>query len=193
MQKRFSFVIVALALLLTTGKVNAQVKVGYISLQELIVAMPEFKKANEDMADYQKAIQQQANEYQEAYQRLDSIFVADSAKWSSAQKQVKRKQLNEAYLKSVNFTNQEGPQMIQRREQELLAPIQEKAVTTTQAVAKENGYSYILSKEQLIAFPPGDDVLPLVAKKLNISLTKPAAPAGTTPATTAPKPAGSKP
>lgn len=186
MQKRFSFVMVALALLLATGNVSAQVKVGYISLQELIVAMPEFKKANEDMADYQKALQQQANEYQEAYQRLDSIFAVDSVKWSTAQRQVKRRQLNEAYLKSVNFTNQEAPQMMQRREQELLAPIQEKAVQTTQAVAKENGYTYILSKEQLIAFPPSDDVLPLVAKKLNITLgkpatTTPAAPAGTKP------------
>jgi outer membrane protein len=187
MQKRFSLVIVALSLLLTTSKVSAQTKVGYISLQELIVAMPEFKKANEDMADYQKALQQQANEYQESYQRLDSIFVADSAKWTSAQKQVKRRQLNESYLKSVNFSQQEAPQMMQKREQDLLAPIQQKAVQTTQAVAKENGYTYILSKEQLIAFPPGDDVLPLVAKKLNITIGAPP-PAGTAPPKTNTKP-----
>ena len=185
MQKRFSLVIVALSLLLTAGKVNAQTKVGYISLQELIVAMPEFKKANEDMSDYQKALQQQANEYQEAYQRLDSIFVTDSVKWTSAQKQVKRRQLNEAYLKSVNYSQQEAPQLVQKREQELLGPIQQKAVLTTQAVAKENGYTYILSKEQLIAFPPGDDVLPLVAKKLNLTLGAPA-PAATTPPKTKP-------
>lgn len=181
--------IVAVGLLLSAGKVNAQGKIGYISLQELIVAMPEFKKANEDMADYQKALQQQANEYQESYERLDSIFAADSTKWTSAQKQVKRRQLNEAYLKAVNFSQQEAPKMLQAREQELLAPIQQKAVTTTQTVAKENGITYVLSKEQLISFPQGDDILPLVAKKLNITLTKPdaAAPAATKPVTTAPK------
>lgn len=183
MQKRFSLVIVACSLLLTAGRVNAQNKIGYISLQELIVAMPEFKKANDDMADYQKALQQQANEYQEAYERLDSIYAADSTKWTVAQKQVKRRQLNEAYLKAVNFSQQEAPKMIQQREQELLGPIQQKAVQTTQAVAKENGISYVLSKEQLIAFPPGDDILPLVAKKLNLTLPKPDAPATTTPKT----------
>lgn len=188
MQKSVSLVIVALGLLLSAGKVNAQGKIGYISLQELIVAMPEFKKANDDMADYQKALQQQANEYQESYERLDSIFAADSTKWTTAQKQVKRRQLNEAYLKAVNFSQQEAPKMLQSREQELLAPIQQKAVTTTQAVAKENGITYVLSKEQLISFPPGDDILPLVAKKLNITLTKPdAAAPPAKPATTAPK------
>lgn len=189
MQKRFFLVIVVLALLFSADKVSAQNKIGYISLQELIVAMPEFKKANEDMTDYQKAIQQQANEYQEAYERLDSMFVADSIKWTSAQKQVKRRQLNEAYLKAANFSQQEAPKMIQQREQELLGPIQQKAVQTTQAVGKENGFTYILSKEQLISFPPGDDLLPLVAKKLNLTLSKPDAPA---PAGTTPPKTGSK-
>ena len=175
MQKHFSLVIVAVSLLLTTSnKVNGQTKIGYISLQELIVAMPEFKKANEDMAEYQKALQEQANEYQEAYARLDSIFVADSMKMSPAIKQVKRKQLNETYLKAANFS-QEAQQLIQKREQELLAPIQQKAVQTTQAVAKENGFTYILTKEQLIAFPPGDDIMPLVAKKLNLTIGAPPA------------------
>jgi outer membrane protein len=183
MQKRFSLVIIVLVLVLSAGKVSAQNnKIGYISLQELIVAMPEFKKANADMADYQKALQEQANEYQEAYERQDSIFIADSVKWTSAQKQVKRRQLNEAYLKAANFSQQEAPKMLQQREQELLAPIQQKAVQTAQAVGKENGFTYILSKEQLISFPPGDDILPLVAKKLNITLGKPdAATPGTTP------------
>jgi outer membrane protein len=65
--------------------------------------------------------------------------------------------------------------MMNQHEQELLAPIQDKAVSTSQAVAKENGYAYILPKEQLIAFPAADDILPLVFKKLNISKDAPAA------------------
>lgn len=189
MQKRFLCVILALAMVFTVGKVQAQGKIGYISLQELIVAMPEFKKANADMAEYQQALQGQANEYQEQYERLDSTFAADSIKWTAAQKQIKRRQLNEAYLKAVNFSQTEAPKMMQQKENELLAPIQQKAVTTTQAVAKENGITYVLSKDQLISFPPADDMLPLVAKKLNITLTKPeATPPATAPKTTTPAP-----
>ncbi len=43
-------------------------------------------------------------------------------------------------------------------------------MTTLNTVAKENGYSYVYSKEALLVAPPGDDLLPLVAKKLNIKL-----------------------
>ena len=35
-------------------------------------------------------------------------------------------------------------------------------------VAKENGYSYIIDASALIVSPPGDDILPLVKKKLGI-------------------------
>ena len=183
---RISIFALAVVLLLSSGKAQSQVKIGYISLQELIVAMPEYKKANVDMADYQKALQDQSQEYQQEVARLDSVFKADSSKWTPAVKQVKRRQINEAYLKAANF-GQEAERMMQQKEQELLAPIQQKAVQTTQAVAKENGYTYILSKEQLISFPVADDVLSLVAKKLNITIGAP--PATTPPAT---KPAGGK-
>jgi len=181
MKRLFSCLLVMMALMMVGTHSQAQAKIGYISLQELIVAMPEYKKANTDMAEHQKALQQQANDYQTEFQRKDSLYSADSTKWTPAMREVKRKELNEIYVKIVNF-NQQAQQSIQQKEQELLAPIQQKAVQTTQAVAKENGYAYILSKEQLIAFPAADDVLPLVAKKLglNLSAAPPAgAPAGT--------------
>lgn len=88
------------------------------------------------------------------------------------------KEINELYMKWMNF-NQEAQQLMEKKQEDLLAPVQAKAIQTAQTVGKENGYAYILSKETLIGFPPGDDLLPLVAKKLNITLTtKPAPTAG---------------
>lgn len=143
--------------------------------------MPEYKTAANDLQDFQKALEQQSNDYQAEFFRKDSTFKVDSVKWSQSMKDIKRKELNELYIKWTNFMQQEAQQLYNKREQELLAPIQQKAVQTSQAVAKENGYAYILPKEQLISFPAADDILPLVFKKLNI-----------TPAATgaAPKPAG---
>jgi len=37
-----------------------------------------------------------------------------------------------------------------------------------QAVAKENGYTYVLTKEALLVSPPAEDILPLVKKKLGL-------------------------
>ena len=179
MKRQFVVVFMLLGLLIAASPLYAQSKIGFISLQELIPAMPEYKKAAVDLEDYQKALVQQGSDYQTEFMRKDSIYKADSTKWSVAMREVKRKELNELYMKWMNF-NQEAQQLLGKREQELLAPIQQKAVQTTQTVAKENGYGYILSKETLISFPPGDDILPLVAKKLNITLEKPA-PAGAAP------------
>jgi outer membrane protein len=171
MKRQFVAVIFifTIGLLANALQANAQNKIGYISLQELISAMPEYKKAQADMQEYQKALVQQGTEYQQTFVDKQKSFVGDSIKMTAAVKEVKRKELNELYIKWTNFVNQEAQQMMNQHEQELLAPIQEKAVQTSQAVAKENGYAYILPKEQLIAFPSADDILPLVFKKLNIT------------------------
>lgn len=175
---------VAIVLIFTIGllanamQADAQNKIGYISLQELVAAMPEYKKAQGDMQEYQKALVQQGNDYQQAFLDKQKLYVTDSIHMTAPVKEVKRKELNDLYVKWTNFVNQEAQQMMNQHEQELLAPIQDKAVQTSQAVAKENGYAYILPKEQLIAFPSADDILPLVFKKLNIAPpAKDAAPA----------------
>lgn len=190
MKRQFVAVILifTVGLLANAFQANAQNKIGYISLQDLIAAMPEYKKAAADMEEYKKALVQQGNDYQQDFIIKQKVATSkDTLTWTAAQKEVKRKELNDLYLKWTNFVNQEAQQMMNQHEQELLAPIQEKAVTTSQAVAKENGYAYILPKEQLIAFPAADDILPLVFKKLNIApAAKDAAPA---PAT-APKDGG---
>lgn len=155
--------------MMATSTANAQNKIGFISLQELIPAMPEYKKAVADLDEYQKALVDQGNDYQQEFIRKDSIYKTDSTKWSQAMREVKRKELNELYMKWMNF-NQEAEQLYQRKQQELIAPIQQKAVSTTQTVAKENGYSYVISKETLISFPSADDLLPLVSKKMNIKI-----------------------
>lgn len=169
MKNLFTAMLFVLGLLMVAGQVSAQTKFGYISLQELITAMPEYKKAEADMGDYRKALGQQGDEYQRELARKDSIFSADSTKWTAIQKDLKRKEFNELYLKVMNF-NQQAQNMVNQKEEELLEPIQQKAIQTTQAVAKENGYTYVFPKEQLIAYPAGDDLLPLVAKKLNVTI-----------------------
>lgn len=171
---------------LSTQSVVAQSKIGYISLQELVNIMPDYKKAQADLADYQRALSLQAEEYQKELYLKDSIYKVMSPTWTQAMLEVKKKELDDLYNKVTKF-NQEANQLLQQKEQTLLMPIQQKAVQTTQAVAKENGYTYVLSKEQLISFPPGDDLLQLVAKKLNLN-AGPAKPAGNS--TGAPKTGG---
>ncbi len=59
-------------------------------------------------------------------------------------------------------------QQLEARQQELLTPLQKKTLDVIQLVAKENGYTYVFNREALLVVPTGDDLMPLIKKKLSL-------------------------
>ena len=168
--------VVAMSFIGFSNKAIAQNKIGYISTEELIAAMPEAEKASAELQDYQTSLQQQGEEYVKELNEKDSIFVRDSSKLSPAAKDLRRNDLIQLYQK-VQGWNQNMQQLLQEKQQALLGPIKSKALETIKAVAKESGYAYVLDAATIIVSPPADDILPLVKKKLGLKDT-PAAGAG---------------
>ncbi len=168
MKKIVAIVLVATTLTLAGNKLQAQTKLGYVSLSELITSMPEYKKADSSMQDYQQALNQNFEDMKREFNEKDSLLSSkDTAKYTRAQLEIKRKQLGELYLKLQGYQQQAG-QLYQQKQQDLMAPIQKKAADYVQTVAKENGYTYVFLKDALIVTPPADDLLPLVKKKLSL-------------------------
>jgi outer membrane protein len=166
MKKIVAIVLVATTLTLAGNKLQAQTKFGYISLSEMITGMPEYKKADSSMQDYQSALNQNFEDMKREFNEKDSLLSSkDTAKYTRAQLEIKRKQLGELYLKLQGYQQQAG-QLYQQRQQDLMAPIQKKASDIVQTIAKENGYTYVFLKDALLVSPPADDLLPLVKKKL---------------------------
>lgn len=167
MKKLVTLFLVAAGLVAST-QVSAQTKIGYISVQELVIAMPEFKKADTALAEYQNALNQQYAEMVEDFNMRDSLLSSkDTQKYTKAQIEVKRRDLGQLYVKLQGW-NQQAQQLYNAKEQEQLQPVYDKARKAIQDVAKENGFTYVFSKEQLIVSPPGDDMMALVKRKLNL-------------------------
>ena len=166
MKKLFAVVVLVVSILGLTNTAFSQ-KIGYINTEELIGAMPEAATATTQLQDYQTALQQQYTDLNSELQEKDSLFIKDSAKLSSATKELRRSALIELYQKLQGF-QQATQQKLQEKQQELLTPIRNKALETIKAVGKENAYTYVLDQNAVIVGPPGDDILPLVKKKLNI-------------------------
>ena len=59
---------------------------------------------------------------------------------------------------------------VQNKQSQLLAPVMRKIQDAIQAVAKEKGYTYVVSREAIIIAPDADNMLQAVAKKLNITV-----------------------
>jgi len=178
--------IVAAVMALGIFNASAQnTKIGYISLDELIGVMPEAEKADGELKEYQASLAQQGQDMMKELGDKDSLFVRDSAKLSPSMREIKRNELISLYQK-VQGWNQQAQDMYQQKLQEKVAPLRDKAMQTVKAVAKENGYTYVLDANSVMVGPPGDDLIELVKKKLGIKDT-PAAPAQQKPAGTTPK------
>lgn len=166
--------IVAGMLVFVSFTVSAQQKVGYINLDELIGSMPEADKADKELKEYQASLAQQGQDMMADLTARDSAFVKDSVKLSNSMKEIKRNELIGLYQKVQNW-NQQAQDMYQAKAQQLVAPIHQKALETVKSVAKESGYAYVLEASAVIVGPPGEDLLPLVKKKLGIKDTPAAA------------------
>jgi outer membrane protein len=169
MKKILAAAFITVTALVTSSQVNAQTKIGYISTQELVSIMPETAKADSNLQQYRGALIQNAQDKQSTLEAAIEKFNKDSTTMSGSVKDVKRSELQKM-LQDLQSEDQRIQQQLQQRQQELIAPINKKAFDAIQAVAKENGYSYVIEKDALLVAPPGDDIIPLVAKKLNVKL-----------------------
>jgi outer membrane protein len=183
MKKFFTGMLFALGLMVA-GEVNAQTKIGYISSQEVVSIMPETRKADSLLTDFRNALVQNATDKQNAFYAAIDKFNKDSATLSEAVKVVKKTELTKLG-QELGGEEERIQQQLQQKQQELIQPINKKAFDAIQAVAKENAYVFVFEKEALLVAPPAEDILPLVAKKLQIKLppagaAQPGAPRPTT-------------
>jgi outer membrane protein len=92
-----------------------------------------------------------------------------SAGLSDLIKQTKEKELQDLQSRIDAFQTKAQTDL-QSKQQELLAPVIDKAKKAVKEVAKENKYTYILNsiEEIMLYSEPADDIMPIVKKKLNI-------------------------
>jgi len=146
----------------------AQGKTACISINEVIEAMPESKKADSTLALFKTELEQRYEAYQSEYKEQATLLLSkDTAKFTAQQMNLKRQSLAELLGKIQGFDQEAGALFNQRRSS-LLVPIQKKAEDAIAQVSKENGYAFVFEKESLHVYPPSADILPLVKKKLGL-------------------------
>jgi outer membrane protein len=174
--KKFLTVFAVATGFLLSGSANAQTKIGYISVDNMVGIMPETAKIDTLMERYQAdSITPQYAQIVSLYQYKDSVY-RDSLKTPPAV----RKQI-EQELPSLIYQIQNWQEIVKqemdRKQNELLAPIYRKVGDAIRLVAKEKGYTHVFTKEAFLVAPDGDDMIGAVAAKLKVALPK-ANPAG---------------
>ena len=173
MKKFFTaFVLSAGLLLAGSSNVNAQIKIGYIRIDDMVAIMPETQKIDSLLERFQAdSINPKYATIVSLYQYKDSVY-RDSLKTPPAV----RKQIEEE-LPSLIYQIQNWQQLVNQalesKQNEYLAPIYRKVYDAVKLVAKEKGYTHVMTKEALMVAPDADDMIGLVAAKLKVPLPKP--------------------
>jgi outer membrane protein len=146
---------------------NAQ-KIAHISLDSLVTLMPETKTAKgvaeTYLKDLEKTVASMENELQTKYEG----YLKEEANMSDLVKKTKQEELQSLQRRIEDFKMQ-AQQDYQKKYGELTAPIMEKAKKAIEAVAKENGYKYVLdtSVGNVLYSEPSEDILMAVKKKMD--------------------------
>ncbi|MDE5709408.1 MAG: OmpH family outer membrane protein [Alistipes sp.] len=161
----------AVALTLSASSLFAQ-KFGRINSQEILLSMPETKEMETNMQAFYKDLQDNLETITVEFNQKYLDFQKNFDSYSDAVRQLKQKELQELQSRREEF-EQIAQQEYQKKQQELLTPIIDKAKNAIDKIAKENGYLAVFETGSLAAYDAEalTDLAPQVRKELGITET----------------------
>jgi outer membrane protein len=160
--------------LLSAKAQTASIKIGYTNTDYVLSLMPEAKEISAEITSYQKQLETQL---QSKYQEFQDKYSDYQQKASSGQMipevmKDKETELN-ALQQSIQKFQKDADESIQKKQAELLQPAYDKIQNAINAVAKDNGYTYVFSSDAgtypvLLYVRDQDNITDLILLKLGI-------------------------
>jgi outer membrane protein len=165
MKKAF-FVVVAMFMAYSA---SAQQKFGHVDSDELLEMMPEKVEAEKQMEAFAKEFQGALESMAKEYESKVADYQAKEKDMTNLVKQSKVKEITDLERRIQEFQSQAQGE-IQKKEQELLAPIIEKARKAIDAVATEKGYTYVFDNSSgvLLFAKDSENIMAEVKAKLGL-------------------------
>lgn len=176
MFKKIAF---ALLSLLPFNMIAQEVKLGHVNTQEILVAMPERATIEKKLSDLQSEMEKELLKMREEYTKKIKEYQEKQATMPETIKQARQSEIAEMEQRITNF-QQTASSDLQKKQQELFAPIVEKVRKAITEVGNENKYLYIfdLSAQSIVYQSQNSvDLNPLVKKKLGLDKLPAEAPA----------------
>lgn len=163
--------------IMLAGAANAQ-KLGHVNSQEVLFALPDYKKADASMQEFTK---ERMGEYEKMKTKLETMianYERDQATMSDAQRKIAQQDIN-SFQNNISTFEQEYQTNLEKRQQILMEPLVKQVKDAIAKVAKAQGLNYVVDTNTLLYSEGGNDITPLVKKDLGIVDT-PTGPAGPT-------------
>ena len=143
-------------------------KFGHINTQELFAQMPDVAQVKLKMDTVNAQYESQLTSMQEEFQKKLQDYQSQEATMADAVKQIRQQELQEMQQR-IQLFYQTAEQDIQKKQQELLAPVHEKMSKAIKAVGEREGYTYIFDSAAMVHIgTDATDATPAVKKELGI-------------------------
>ncbi len=149
---------------------QAQIKIGTVQIDPIVDAMPETAQMKAQLEADQKTYQDELEKLGAELDKKVAEYQKLAQDGTTPQSILERRmqEVQELQQKAQLFSNQ-AQQEMQRKYEQLMAPVQEKLTNAIKAVGAENGFTLILP-EGVAAYQSADviDATPLVKARLGI-------------------------
>jgi outer membrane protein len=147
----------------------AQPKFAHVNSTELVQLCPEMDKARETMNTASNEAQETYNDMQAEFTSKYQTYQSKASTWTDATRQSKEKELSDIQQRLMEF-EQSIQQELAAKQNELIAPLVQKAQETVNSLAKAGGYIYVFDAQQMLYIDPAQstDLTPSARKALNI-------------------------
>ena len=158
--------ITIIALAFITVAASAQ-KVGHVNAQALMLALPDYKVASDELERFAGDKKKELEMYFTAFQSSRKEF---EAALPTLTEEIKQQRYEELMEKQQNIQAKQGQfeQEVALKEQKLVEPIMGKVREAISKVAKENGYTYVFDESTLLYFADAESLDAKVKAALGI-------------------------
>ena len=162
-------IIIAAMALMSLAATAQETKIAYVDFNEVIMLMPEMDAARATLEENEMTQSEILQSMYEEYQTKVQQYQQKAETWTAAIRQSKESELMEIQSR-LEQTQQSFATEINQLQQELQAPIVEKAQNTVNELAKAKGVAVVLEKGSVIYIDPAQcvDLTPEARKALNI-------------------------
>lgn len=149
------------------------IKIGYADVDYILSQMPEAKEVQSELEAHNTQLQNQLQAKYQEYQQKLQAYQQGAANMIDAVRQEKETELAQLEQRIQKF-QQDAQGSLQKKSQSLMEPIYAKVGAAIEAVAKENGYAYILNgqiggMDVVLYADEKHDVSDLVLKNLGVT------------------------
>ena len=167
--KNMKKILLIAAMAFVSAAAFAQPKFAHVNFTELYQLMPEADEARATMTAASNEAQETYQAMMDEFQTKYSQYQQKASTWTATIRESKEKELSDMQARIQEFS-QNVQQELAAQEQQLMAPLYQKAQDTVTKLAKDGGYIYVFEASSVLYVDPAQstDLTPAARKALNI-------------------------